>query len=156
MKEKPIPEPLYGCVICYEYYSWPAEDLFWSDALNEWCCDNCWDDVDAHWTSDNGQIDRGISLAEELNMPTKVNCQHFKHGGYCTHHAAPRKLFGLPGCVLMHPPSDPRLSGCRLVRPHAKPDGYPPQPPSRTQDDCSLQTYAVTPFIKPDQPWPRA
>lgn len=64
-------------------------------------------------------------------MPINVNCQHFKYGGQCTHHAAPRKLFGLPGCVLMHPPADPRLSGCQLVLPHARPDGYPLASPNR-------------------------
>lgn len=89
-------------------------------------------------------------------MPTNVNCQHFKYGGHCTHHVAPRKLFGLTGCVLMHPPADPRLSGCMLVWPHTKPDGYPLPPPSRMQREGSQRAYTITPIIEPDQPWPRA
>lgn len=66
--KKPIPEPLYGCEICYEDHSWPAEDLFWSDALEGWCCENCWDDVDEHWKSDSELIDHGICLSDELKQ----------------------------------------------------------------------------------------
>ena len=67
-------------------------------------------------------------------MPTSLNCQHFKNGGFCTHHAAPRQWFGLPPCVEMHPPADVRLVGCALIPPHARPDGYPsPPPPLVTQ-----------------------
>lgn len=67
-------------------------------------------------------------------MPTNLNCQHFKHGGFCTHHAAPRQWFGLPPCVELHPPADVRLVGCALIHPHARPDGYPLPPP------CTVQT----------------
>ena len=62
---KPVPDPLYPC--CHDecMSSWPAEDLWWSEPLQDWCCDQCWDDVDAHWT-DDGRVDCGISLAQEL------------------------------------------------------------------------------------------
>jgi hypothetical protein len=69
---KPIPDPLYPCCICYEEYSRPADQLFWSEPLQDWCCDDCWEGVDEHW-ADEGQhftddtvIDYGVSLAEEL------------------------------------------------------------------------------------------
>ena len=62
-----IPDPLYPCCICYEDHSWPAKDLFWSEPMKDWVCDQCWDDVDAHWT-DNGRIDYGITLAEEIRL----------------------------------------------------------------------------------------
>ena len=65
--EKPLPDPLYGCCNCYEDYSWPATDLFWSEALKNWCCDRCWDDFDAHWTGEES-VEFGISLAEELKQ----------------------------------------------------------------------------------------
>ena len=79
-------------------------------------------------------------------MPINVNCQHFKDGGHCTHHAAPRKLWGLPRCVLMHPHSDARLVGsCRLVWPHQKPDGYPLPPPGVIQRQGSARAYTVSP-----------
>lgn len=65
MSEKKLPEPLYGCAICYCDYSWTASDLFWSDAIEGWCCDHCWDDIDEHWSGDD-VVDRGTSLADEL------------------------------------------------------------------------------------------
>ena len=64
--EKPLPEPLYSCAYCADEYSWPAEDLFWSEALNTWICDNCWLEVDKHWITDSEQVEHGITLAEEL------------------------------------------------------------------------------------------
>jgi hypothetical protein len=65
--EKPLPEPLYGCYGCSEDYSWPATDLFWSEPLNDWCCDHCWSDIDAHWREEEC-LAQGISLAEELKQ----------------------------------------------------------------------------------------
>jgi hypothetical protein len=64
-KQKPIPDPLYPC--CHDECdsSWPAEYLRWSVPLKGWCCDQCWEDVDAHWTDDE-RVDSGISLAQEL------------------------------------------------------------------------------------------
>ena len=76
-------------------------------------------------------------------MQIHINCQHFEDGGGCTHHAAPRKLFGLPRCVVLSPPADRRLTGCRLVLPHAKPDGYPLPPPGHVRRDGSLRNYTV-------------
>jgi len=96
-----------------------------------------------------------LGAEEKDNMPINVNCQHFKQTGHCTHHAAPRKLWGLPSCVLMHPPADPRLSGCRLVYPHAKPDGYPPMPPNRILP-WPTRRDTTPPIMEPDNPRPRA
>jgi hypothetical protein len=42
-----IPRALYSCQHCAEDYSWPAEDLYWSDITNAWVCENCWED-DVH------------------------------------------------------------------------------------------------------------
>lgn len=78
-------------------------------------------------------------------MPVAINCQHAKRGGLCTHHAAPRRLFGLPNCVLVYPPADPRLGGCLLVFPHARPDGYPNPPPSVLRREGSQRAYTITP-----------
>jgi hypothetical protein len=64
-KQKPIPDPLYPCRFNDCLSTWPAELLFWSEPLQDWVCDQCWDDVDAHWT-DDGRVDCGISLAQEL------------------------------------------------------------------------------------------
>lgn len=65
-KDKPLPAPAYPCAICYEEYSWPADELHWSDRLQNWYCDNCWDEMPEHWIND-GEVDpRGISLADEL------------------------------------------------------------------------------------------
>jgi len=89
-------------------------------------------------------------------MPINVNCQHYKYGGHCTHHAAPRRWFGLPQCVVMAPPADLRLRGCELIYPHTRPDGYPLPPPSTLQGIGSQQAYTLTPMIQPDKPWPRA
>jgi hypothetical protein len=71
MKDKPIPQALYGCYFCSEEYSRPAEELFWSKPFKAWVCDTCWRDHDEHWTSDgndgNGSFcEYGISLEEEL------------------------------------------------------------------------------------------
>ncbi len=45
MSEKlPIPRALYPCKHCAESYSWPAEDLAWSDEAKAWVCETCWDD----------------------------------------------------------------------------------------------------------------
>lgn len=65
MSEKKLPDPLYSCAECYEEHSWPAGDLFWSEPLQDWFCDLCWDMPDEHWRGDE-TIDRGISLADEL------------------------------------------------------------------------------------------
>lgn len=88
-------------------------------------------------------------------MPINVNCQHFRYGGECSHHAAPRKWFGLARCVLSDPPADPRLRTCALVYPHQRPDGYPLPPPSTEQRLGDQRVYTVDPMIYPDRPWPR-
>lgn len=40
----PIPKALYPCALCLEDYSWPPEDLHWSEKVDAWICDNCWDE----------------------------------------------------------------------------------------------------------------
>lgn len=48
------------------------------------------------------------------------------------HHAAPKRMFSAPVCVLWAPSSDPRTpDGCALQYPYAKPDGRPLPPPMR-------------------------
>lgn len=64
MTNKPIPEPLYICSVGSCGYSWPADQLFWSDSIKGWCCDHCWFEVDAHWPV----LEYGISLADELKQ----------------------------------------------------------------------------------------
>ncbi len=73
MSEKPIPEAFYPCISCYEEYSHIASDLYWSEPLQSWCCDNCWSDQEEHWTPDENTegktfscCEYGISLEEEL------------------------------------------------------------------------------------------
>jgi hypothetical protein len=56
--KSPLPEPLYSCVICYEEYSWPAENLFWNNKKNGWMCENCFSCVDET---------KGICLKDEIN-----------------------------------------------------------------------------------------
>lgn len=43
VKIRPLPKALYSCCHCETEYSWPAEDLFWADALERWVCRECWD-----------------------------------------------------------------------------------------------------------------
>ena len=61
---KPLPEPLYCCENdeCCEEHTWPAEDLWWSDNLQGFFCESCWD------CDDYIERDKGISLAEELKQ----------------------------------------------------------------------------------------
>lgn len=61
-----IPLALYSCHHCAEDYSWPAEDLAWSNKLNEWVCENCWDD-DVHG-------EPVIRLDAELKRQSKKLC----------------------------------------------------------------------------------
>lgn len=64
---KPIPSPLYSCLHCREEYSWPAEDLFWSEIEQGWICHMCWDDRCTWGDDDDDQHEqRGISLAKEM------------------------------------------------------------------------------------------
>jgi len=75
MAEKPIPRASYPCHVCYEDCSYPDDELFWSEELNDWVCDNCWRECDEHWTTDENGDDfccsYGISLQEELNDRSK-------------------------------------------------------------------------------------
>ena len=64
--DKPLPEPAYPCALCCEDFSYPADELFWSDAMQGWCCDNCWDEVLEHQMAGDRIEKRGISLADEL------------------------------------------------------------------------------------------
>lgn len=77
-------------------------------------------------------------------MPININCQHFKLGGYCTHCAAPRRMFGYTRCVVTHPHKDPRLTGCSLMCPHTKPEGKPLGPPNTLQRLGSHRVYTIT------------
>jgi len=40
-----FPKPSYPCCECCEDYSWPASDLRWCEATEDWYCDNCADEV---------------------------------------------------------------------------------------------------------------
>jgi hypothetical protein len=64
--DKPLPEPAYPCALCWEEFSTPAAKLFWSERLQGWCCDDCWDDVLKHQMPGNQIEKRGVSLADEL------------------------------------------------------------------------------------------
>lgn len=64
--DKPLPNPAYPCSVGYEEYSWPADELYWSDRLQNWYCDNCWDEMPEHWIGDGEVVKPGISLADEL------------------------------------------------------------------------------------------
>jgi hypothetical protein len=67
MTEKPLPEPYYPCADCYEDYSWRASELYWSEQLEDWYCENCWQEHNQHW--DNGElIDYGPTLKAELKQ----------------------------------------------------------------------------------------
>lgn len=54
MSEKKIPEALYPCHYCREEYSWPAEDLHWSDIDKDWVCGLCWSDRDKGFDEPKG------------------------------------------------------------------------------------------------------
>ena len=64
---RPIPQALYPCEYCADEYSWPADDLYWSEIDQAWVCDACWSDRDSAWTGD-GYIDepRNICLADDI------------------------------------------------------------------------------------------
>lgn len=68
MTVKTIPDPLYPCCSCYDDYSWSAKDLFWSEPLQAWCCENCWGNFDSHWIDDKTSVPLGISLANEIQQ----------------------------------------------------------------------------------------
>ena len=59
---KPLPEPVYYCgrPECWED-PWPASDLWWSDTLQGWYCDSCWNEPPLAETETPG-----ISLYDEL------------------------------------------------------------------------------------------
>ncbi len=40
----PVPKAVYPCSICHEDYSWPPEDLRWSEKSKKWVCDMCWNE----------------------------------------------------------------------------------------------------------------
>ena len=67
------------------------------------------------------QSPRGSTQTGELAMPSNFNCQMYMNGR-CTHPAAPRKLFGLPLCILEFPSGDRRVPhGCALQYPYERP-----------------------------------
>ena len=47
MKNLPIPKAIYPCNYCADDFSWPPEDLRWSEKIEAWVCSMCWDD-DTH------------------------------------------------------------------------------------------------------------
>lgn len=55
---KLIPTALYPCKICRSEYSWPADDLFWSEKDQAWICRECWGE------EEHGE--HGISLEDEI------------------------------------------------------------------------------------------
>ena len=65
MTEKHLPDPSYPCADCYEDYSWPASELYWSQPLQAWYCENCWQCHDKHFI-DGELIDYGTTLKDEL------------------------------------------------------------------------------------------
>ena len=56
---KPIPKPLYPCLHCADYHTWPASDLNWSEVETGWVCHECWDERDFEEKA-------GACLADEL------------------------------------------------------------------------------------------
>ena len=68
MTAKPIPEALYPCHVCCEDYSWPAEDLWWSESQKAWECDNCWSCRDG----EDYDEPKGISLADEIKAQQRL------------------------------------------------------------------------------------
>ena len=42
--ELPVPEAVYPCYICREDFSWPPQDLRWSEKVKEWICEVCWEE----------------------------------------------------------------------------------------------------------------
>lgn len=86
-------------------------------------------------------------------MPSRVNCQHATNNGCCSHHAAPRKFFGLPNCIVMFPPTDARLlTGCKLAYPYQKPDGHPLPPPGRVVVEGRFQQFTDVPATREPRP----
>jgi hypothetical protein len=57
---KKIPDAVYPCLHCSDTYSWPPEDLSWSEIEQGWVCGECWDDRDVE------NEESGGSLADEL------------------------------------------------------------------------------------------
>ena len=63
-----------------------------------------------------------------MTLPQKaqnINCTHCS-ADRCTHHAAPRKLFGAASCVLINQ-IDPRITTCAWQQPYRRP--LPPPTP---------------------------
>ena len=58
-RKLPIPEALYSCGTRFgaQYYSYPADKLFWLDKKQGWYCEKCFAAIGA---------EKGISLAEEV------------------------------------------------------------------------------------------
>lgn len=56
--QRTIPRALFSCHFCEEEYSWPAEDIAWSEKLSKWVCSQCWSDENAGET--------GIKLVDEI------------------------------------------------------------------------------------------
>lgn len=81
-------------------------------------------------------------------MPTTINCKCFRHEGRCTHQAAPRKLFGLPACIVWQfdvwLPSDTRLTRPRCALQVERPIPPPPPIPARRP------VHPAPPYVDPD------
>ena len=61
-KEKPSkPALLTSCKYCREDYSWPLDDVFWSEHNKDWVCRECWD-------HESGG-EKGISAAQFYTPP---------------------------------------------------------------------------------------
>lgn len=84
-----------------------------------------------------------IMKTDETTNKVTVDCQHYDCKQGCTYYYAPRKLLGLPECVVEHPPKDRRLRGCSAQRPYNHPDGHPLGPPSRIQKFGSTKLFTL-------------
>ena len=61
---KPIPKPLYPCAVCYDYYSWSEEDLYWSEREKTFVCAMCWDEFNR--VLDSETPEKSVCLDDEI------------------------------------------------------------------------------------------
>lgn len=67
---RPVPSPLYPCHLCYEDYTWPADDLHWCEVVMGWVCRECWDDE-----SHGDEMGESLSYRQCRNSQTPVKCK---------------------------------------------------------------------------------
>lgn len=75
-----LPKALYGCIHCYTEHTWEADDLSWSEKLDNWVCFECWDKethgehgirLDKHLAAENAQLQQEV---ERLRRRTCTGC----------------------------------------------------------------------------------